>query len=152
VAVDPVRPSIVYAGSRMGVYKSINGGSLWHLSSNGMALDNQVNAIAIDPTGRFVAAGGLDKTIRIWALGEKNGTLLQSLIAHQDAILRLAWSPDGKQLLSSSSDKTVKLFRAADLSELQSFPESDWVYGLEFAPDGKSFAIGRFDGGLSIAP
>ncbi len=109
-----------------------------------------INTIAVDPSGRLVAAGGLDKNIRIWSLGDKEGTLLHSLIAHEDAILRLAWSPDGKELLSSSADKTVKLFRAADLSELKSFPEPDWVYGLEFAPDGKTFAIGRFDGNLTI--
>jgi WD40 repeat protein len=111
-----------------------------------------INAIAIDPSGRFVAAAGLDKSIRIWAMGDKDGTLVHSLIAHEDAILRLAWSPDGQELLSSSADKTVKLFRANDLSELQSFPEPDWVYGLRFAPNGKTFAIGRFDGSLVITP
>lgn len=111
-----------------------------------------INAIAIDPSGKFVAAGGLDKSIRIWELGDKEGKLLHSLIAHEDAILRLAWSPDGKELLSSSADKTVKLFRAADLSEIQSIPETDWVYGLQFAPNGKNFAIGRFDGSLTITP
>ncbi len=109
-----------------------------------------VNTIAIDPTGRLVAAGGLDKSIRIWSLGESSGTLLHSSMAHEDAILRLAWSPDRAELLSSSADKTVKVFRASDLSELQSLPETDWVYGLQFAPDGKMFAIGRFDGNLTI--
>ena len=111
-----------------------------------------INTIAVDPTGKFVAAAGLDKSIRIWSLGEKDGTLLHSLIAHEDAILRLAWSPDGAELLSSSADKTVKLFRASDLSELHSYPEPDWVYGLQFAPNGKTFAIGRFDGSLTITP
>jgi WD40 repeat protein len=109
-----------------------------------------INTIAIDPSGKLLAAGGLDKSIRIWSLGENGGALLHSQIAHEDAILRLAWSPDGAELLSSSADRTVKLFRAADLSELQSFREPDWVYGLQFAPNGKSFAIGRFDGSLSI--
>jgi len=111
-----------------------------------------INAIAIDPTGKLVAAGGLDKSIRIWGLGDKEGKLLHSLIAHEDAILRLSWSADGSELLSSSADKTVKLFRAGDLSEIRSIPEPDWVYGLQFAPNGKSFAIGSFDGGLTITP
>ena len=111
-----------------------------------------INTIAIDPSGRFVAAGGLDKSIRIWELGKTSGTLLHSLIAHEDAILRLAWSPDSKELLSSSADKTVKIFRADDLSELRSIPEPDWVYGLRFAPNGKDIAIGRFDGVLTITP
>jgi len=109
-----------------------------------------INTIAIDPSGRFVAAAGLDKSIRIWSLGEKEGKLLRSQIAHEDAILRLAWSSDGVELVSSSADRTVKVFSAGDLTELQSFPEPDWVYGLQFAPTGKTFAIGRFDGSLTI--
>jgi WD40 repeat protein len=109
-----------------------------------------INTIAIDPSGKFVAAGGLDKSIRIWSLGEKEGKLLHSQIAHEDAILRLAWSSDGTELISSSADRTVKVFLAQDLSELQSFPEPDWVYGLQFTPNGKTFAIGRFDGSLTI--
>lgn len=111
-----------------------------------------INTVAVDPAGKLVAAGGLDKSIRIWSLGESGGTLLHSLIAHEDAILRLAWSPDGKELLSSSADRTVKLFRADDLSEMKSFRQEDWAYGLQFSPDGKTFAIGRFDGQLTIAP
>ena len=59
-----------------------------------------LNTLAVDPAGKRVAAGGLDRTIRVWSLGEKSGTLLNSLIAHEDAILQLAWSPDGKYLVS----------------------------------------------------
>jgi len=128
------------------IWNAATGERLYTLSE---PLDG-INTIAIDPSGKFVAAGGLDKSIRMWSLGETGGTLLHSQIAHEDAILRLAWSPDGAELLSSSADKTVKLFRAADLSELQSFREPDWVYGLQFAPHGKTFAIGRFDGSLTI--
>ncbi|HXF27212.1 MAG TPA: c-type cytochrome domain-containing protein [Bryobacteraceae bacterium] len=110
-----------------------------------------INTIAIDPTGKYVAAGGLDKTIRIWEIGEKEATLQASLIAHEDAILRLAWSPDGKTLISSSADGTIKILRASDLTELKSIPgQSDWVYGLQFEPDGKKFAAGRFDGTLTF--
>ena len=110
-----------------------------------------INTIAIDPTGKYVAAGGLDKTIRIWEIGDKDATLQASLIAHEDAILRLAWSPDGKTLISSSADGTIKILRASDLTELKSIPgQSDWVYGLQFEPDGKKFAAGRFDGSLTF--
>ena len=105
-----------------------------------------INTVAIDPTGHYVAAGGLDKSIRIWSLGEKSGTLENSLIAHEDAILRLAWSPDGKMLASSSADRTVKIFTVPDLNEVQSFPQTDWVYGLGYSPDGHRIAVGQFDG------
>jgi WD40 repeat protein len=110
-----------------------------------------LNTIALDPTGTKVAAGGLDKTIRIWQLGEKGATLLNSLIAHEDAILKLAWSPDGKTIVSSAADKTIKLFHASDLTEIKTYDrQPDWVLSLEFAPDGKSFAAGRYNGSLEI--
>jgi WD40 repeat protein len=28
--------------------------------------------------------------------------------------------------------------------------QPDWVFGLEFAPDGKSFAAGRYDGSIEF--
>jgi WD40 repeat protein len=37
-----------------------------------------LNTLALDPSGKRVAAAGLDRTIRVWSLGEKSGTLLNS--------------------------------------------------------------------------
>lgn len=109
-----------------------------------------VNTVAVDPTGKIVAAGGLDKSIRLWRLGEREGTILTSLMAHEDAILKLAFSPDGKYLASSSADRTLKIFEVPDLREIQLLTQSDWAYGVEYSPDGKSLAAGRFDGTLSL--
>ncbi|MEO7143829.1 MAG: c-type cytochrome domain-containing protein [Bryobacteraceae bacterium] len=110
-----------------------------------------INTLALDPTGTMVAAGGLDKTIRVWKLGATDGKLMNSLIAHEDSILNLAWSPDGKTLVSAGADRTIKVINAADLTELKALTnQPDWVYAVDFAPDGKTFAAGRFDGSFSI--
>ncbi len=110
-----------------------------------------INTLALDPTGTKVAAGGMDKTIRIWSLGETGGRILDSLIAHEDAILKLAWSPDGRTLVSSAADRTLKMLRAADLGEVQVLSEQpDWAYGVDFSPDGKTLAVGRLDGSLTL--
>ncbi|MGH9662141.1 MAG: c-type cytochrome domain-containing protein [Bryobacteraceae bacterium] len=110
-----------------------------------------LNTVAIHPSGKIVAAGGLDKTVRVWSLGDKGGSLLNSLIAHEDAILKLAYSPDGKLLVSTAADRTIKLLKSDDLAEIRTWArQPDWVLSLEFAPDGKSFAAGRFDGSVQF--
>ncbi len=110
-----------------------------------------VNAIALDGTGKRVAAAGADKTIRIWSLGERGGNLLNTLIAHEDAILQLAWSPDSSMIVSSSADRVIKVFSAPDLTEKKNLPsQSDWVTGLRFHPNSHSFAASRFDGSYQI--
>ncbi len=110
-----------------------------------------INSLAVSPDGKWIAAAGQDKTVRVWALGDKGATLTTSMIAHEDAILRVVWSRDGKRLLTSSADRSLKLFKASDLSELKTFAKQpDWAYGLEFSPDGAKVAVGRMNGTLSI--
>jgi photosystem II stability/assembly factor-like uncharacterized protein len=49
LAVDPVTPSTVYAGTYFGgVFKSTNGGSTWQLKRNGLRA-NRITSLAIDP-------------------------------------------------------------------------------------------------------
>ena len=128
------------------VWDAATGARLYTMSE---ATDG-INTIAIDPAGRMVAAGGLDKSVRIWSLGEKEGVLLHSFMAHEDAILRLAWSPDGKFLASSAADRTIKILEASGLREVRALPQSDWVFGIGFSPDGRYLSAGRFDGSISI--
>jgi len=110
-----------------------------------------INAIALDPTGTMVAAGGLDKTLRVWKLGERGGELKSTLIAHEDQILALAWSPDGKRIVSAGADRVIKVLSAPDLGELNAITgQPDWVYAVRFAPDGRSYAVGRYDGSFDV--
>lgn len=148
LAFAPDGKRLVSASADRGVkiWDTASGERLYTLSE---ATDG-LNTLALDPQGKRVAAAGLDRTIRIWSLDEKGGTLLTSLIAHEDAILQLAWSPDGKYLISSSADKEVKIFNAADLTVVKTWPQPDWALSVAYAPDGKTFAVGRFDGSYEI--
>jgi WD40 repeat protein len=142
--------NLLYSGSQDRTIKVWDTATGERLFTLGEPTDG-INSIAMDPTGKMVAAGGLDKSIRIWALEAKAGRLLQSQIAHEDAILKLAWSPDGATLVSASADRTIKVFKVPQLTEIKTIAhQPDWTYGLEFAPDGKTFAAGRYDGSLSI--
>jgi len=113
--------------------------------------EDGLNSIAVDPAGERVAAGGVDRTVRIWKLGENDGELLHSLIAHEAPILRVAFSPDGRSVVSASADGTIKVLDADGLQEIQAIQgQPDWVMSLRFSPDGKTLAAGRFDGSLSL--
>ena len=148
LAFTPDGKRLVSASADRGVkvWDVASGERLYTLSES----TDGLNALAFDPAGKRVAAGGLDRTIRVWSLDEKGGTLVNSLIAHEDTILQLAWSPDGNYLASSSSDKEVKVFQASDLTVVKTWRQPDWALSLAFAPDGKTLAVGRFDGSFEV--
>src|SRR6185503_7931624 len=86
----------------------------------------ELYALTWSSSGRRLFAGGIDNRIRVWevseAAAETTNPLLHSKFAHEGAILNLVLSPDGKSLLSSADDGTVKLFSAADVTEKLAFP------------------------------
>jgi len=64
LAIDPLTPSIVYAGTERGVYKSSNGYWVAHNDGLGGIFGIFVNALAIDPlTPSIVYAGTFDRGI-----------------------------------------------------------------------------------------
>src|SRR5271157_6345132 len=107
--------------------------------------------MAYSPSGFQIAAAGYDKTIYVWEVGESDGRLLRSLIADEDSILALAWTPDGKTLITSSSDESIRFRDAATLDPVGVIDhQPDWVEALAISPDGTRVAAGRFNGTLSL--
>ena len=106
--------------------------------------------VAYSPTGDELAAVGYDKTIYIWKLGQEDGQLSRSLIADEDTLLSLTWSPDGKTIVTASSDQSIR-FRDTKLNLTGVIDhQPDWVEALDMSPDGKWLAAGRYDGTLSL--
>jgi WD40 repeat protein len=109
-----------------------------------------LTSVAFSPTGDQLAAAGYDKTIYVWRLGDEDGRLSQSLIADQDSMLALVWSPDGKMIVTASSDGSIR-FRDVKLDLMGVIDrQPDWVEALAMSPDGKWLAAGRYNGTLSL--
>ncbi len=70
--------------------------------------DAGVTSVAISPDALYVAAGSLDKIVRVW--DARTGYLLERLEGHKDSVYSVAFAPDGKTLVSGSLDKTLKLW------------------------------------------
>jgi WD40 repeat protein len=111
-------------------------------------------AVAWSPDGKFLVAAGVDNRIRLYSVSdsaaEGSNPLLVTRFAHEGSILRLAYSPDGKSLLSTADNRTVKVWDTArELTQrLALADQPDWPTGAAFI-DNTHIAIGRLDGSLT---
>ena len=56
-------------------------------------------------TSEFIATGSRDKSIRLW---DARGTLIKTLMGHDNWVRALVFHPGGKYLISVSDDKTIR--------------------------------------------
>jgi eukaryotic-like serine/threonine-protein kinase len=105
---------------------------------------NTVQAIAVHPKGRYVASASHDASVRVWDLDTGRETILGH---HDSAVLRVAYSPDGRWLASSATDcGLIKLWDAdtgAELPTLEFGKRGRAIWGLAFDPGSRYLAAGQ---------
>ena len=89
-------------------------------------------SVAFSPDGATIVSGSWDKTLKVWDAGVGTDTLqpltpdltasvlaaaslelkMEKQSAHSDIIWSVAFSPDGKTIVSGSSNKTLKVWDA----------------------------------------
>jgi WD40 repeat protein/serine/threonine protein kinase len=112
-----------------------------------------VRAVAVSADGRLVASGGFDKQIRVW--NRQTNTVLV-LDGHEDAILSLAFFPDGDRaggalLASGSADRTVIVWDLATKSIRHRLTgHADAVTGVAVPRDGKRLVSAGLDGAFRV--
>jgi WD40 repeat protein len=120
-----------------------------------------VRFVAFSPDGRSIATASYDRSIKIWDVtkipdfSKKSGifapTCLYTLIGHQQAVSSIAFSPDGRQLVSSSFDKTIKIWDANNGKCLKTLlGHRSRIWTVAFHPNGRKIASGGDDNHTKI--
>lgn len=115
-----------------------------------------VKAIAFSPDtdNPQLATASLDGAVYLWdSTTGQNITELKRNgdHAHEDGVNAIAFSADGKLLVTASSDKTVRLWNIASRSEIIApIEHDDRVVDVAFSPDDMKLATASLDGTVGI--
>ncbi len=103
----------------------------------------------IGPTGGYID-GAKDTEIRLWDVTDlKDIKEVKRFKGTNKAVTCVAFSPDGRRIISGGYDNLVRLWHVSTGQELVNFPgHTDIVRGVAFFPDGKRALSGSDDSTL----
>ncbi len=109
-----------------------------------MTNDDYVSAVAFSPDGKYVVSSGCDKkdagdscvqgSARVWSV--ETGQEVARM-THDGRVNIVAFSPDGKYVVSGGWDKTARVWSAETGQEVARMTHDGGVSAVAFSPDGK---------------
>uniref|UniRef100_A0A8B9ZKR6 Notchless protein homolog 1 n=1 Tax=Anas platyrhynchos TaxID=8839 RepID=A0A8B9ZKR6_ANAPL len=93
-----------------------------------------VISVAFSPTGKYLASGSGDTTVRFWDLSTETPQFTAK--GHRHWVLSIAWSPDGKKLASGCKNSQIFLWDPATGNQIGRVlaGHSKWITCLCWEP------------------
>jgi WD40 repeat protein len=112
-------------------------------------MSQSIEAIALSPDTRILAAGGVDGVIGCLDIDTKRGTM--QFEGHDETVRCLQFHPEGGLLASAGDDTTVRLWDLASKAERRRFAgHVGRVQAMAFSPDGDWLATGDSSGCICL--
>lgn len=97
-------------------------------------IQNRVDALAAAPDGRHIATGGWMDAY-VW--DSSDGRVVSPGLRHRNWVRALAFSPDGRTLMTAGGDRVVRFWRAdSGQPAAAELPHQSEVSAAAFSPDG----------------
>jgi WD40 repeat protein/energy-coupling factor transporter ATP-binding protein EcfA2 len=130
---------------------------MWNVDTKDQTLifsspNNTIYSIAINSTGSRIAF--VDKAGVLRLVDARSNGIVKSVTAHSLRVFDVKFSPDDRQIATSSMDKTVKIWDASNLSNrpITIDKHDAFVYALDFSPDGKYLVSSAENGTIYYWP
>lgn len=113
-----------------------------------LAHDSHINCVRFAPNGSLVSAG-MDNVVKVWS--PKDWSLQRTFEGHENSANSISFSPDGKLLATSSTDKSVRLWQWPSGKPKQVLNgHKKPTVGARFSPDGRLLASSSYDDRIRI--
>lgn len=110
------------------------------------------------PNGKLLAVGqgGETDTGKIHLVDVENGKILRTISGHRSGACDVKFSADGKYILSSGRDTTVRICQVSDGKEVATLGKErggqfkDWIHAIAVSPDQKTVATADIAGLIHV--